>query len=102
MTIKKIDRYTANRILMNKIKTDKGCEICGYNASPLALQFDHIDPETKFRNKNGKLVHPSHMVSYSQTLILAEIAKCRVLCANCHIIYTYDEQRKKQNVGGLC
>lgn len=91
----KIDRRVANRILMNTIKTERGCEICGYNQSPLALQFDHIDPETKFRDKNGKLVHPSHMVNYSQVLILAEIAKCRVLCANCHIIYTYSEQRKK-------
>ena len=93
----KIDRRVANRILMNEIKTSRGCEMpgCGYNASPLALQFDHIDPETKFRDKNGKLVHPSHMVNYSQALILAEVAKCRGLCANCHIIYTYSEQRKK-------
>jgi hypothetical protein len=80
---------------MNRIKVERGCEFCGYNANPLALQFDHLDPDTKFRDKNGKTVHPSAMVYYSQTIINLEIAKCRVLCANCHMIYTHGEQRKK-------
>lgn len=94
-TVKKISRKQANRQIMNAYKVLRGCESCGYNANPLALQFDHIDPTTKFRDKNGKLVHPSAMVNYSLDKIYAEIEKCRVLCANCHIIYTYEEQRKK-------
>jgi hypothetical protein len=93
--MEKINRRQANRILMNRIKVERGCAFCGYNASPVALQFDHIDPETKYRNKNGKLVHPSDLVGCSQSIILAEIAKCRVLCANCHAVYTHEEQRKK-------
>ena len=92
---KNTTRREINRNVLNAIKVAAGCEMCGYNANPVALQFDHIDPETKFRNKNGKLVHPSDMVGYSQAIILAEVAKCRVLCANCHAIYTHDEQRKK-------
>ena len=94
--MEKVDRRTANRILMNRIKVERGCDFCGYNASPVALQFDHIDPDTKFRNSKGKLVHPSDMVGYSQAVILAEIDKCRVLCANCHMVYTHTEQRKKK------
>lgn len=85
----------ANRALMNAIKVERGCEMCGYNANPVALQFDHIDPDTKYRNGKGKLVNPSDLVLYSQSIILEEIKKCRVLCANCHAIYTHDEQRKK-------
>ena len=84
------DRQRLNRNMMNKIKTDKGCEMCGYNAHHVALQFDHIDPETKYRDANGNLKSPSSMFSYSQSKILAEIAKCRVLCANCHAIHTYE------------
>jgi hypothetical protein len=85
----------ANRELLNYIKTSMGCQICGYNANPLALQLDHIDPSTKFVNGKGKRINPSDLVSYSQATLLAEVKKCRVLCANCHSIYTHSEQRKK-------
>jgi hypothetical protein len=84
------------REITNKIKTDKGCEICGYRAHPAALQFDHIDPSTKYRTKAGKVVHPSDMIKgnrYGLSTVMAEIAKCRVLCANCHAVYTHGEQR---------
>ena len=80
-----------NRAMMNKIKTDKGCEMCGYNANPVALQFDHIDPATKLVSATGRRVTPSSMLGYSQAMILSEIAKCRILCANCHAIHSYEQ-----------
>lgn len=86
------NRQWNNRQMLNKIKTDKGCETCGYNDNPAALQFDHIDPETKLVSKNGLRVNPGTMLSYSQSSILSEIAKCRVLCANCHAIHTVEQQ----------
>lgn len=85
------------RNIVDTIKTLAGCESCGYNAHACALQFDHIDPSTKYRTRNGNLVHPADMVKgarYSLTTILAEISKCRILCANCHAVYTHTEQRK--------
>lgn len=85
----------ANRELLNYIKTSIGCQMCGYNSNPLALQLDHIDPSTKFVNKNGRRLNPSDLVYYSQATLMAEVKKCRVLCANCHSIYTHSEQRKK-------
>jgi hypothetical protein len=85
--------YKANRDLLNRLKVEAGCSICGYNAHPFALQLDHIDPSTKYRNKNGKLVNPAQLVNYSQAVLLAEFLKCRVLCANCHMIYTHTEQK---------
>jgi fructose/tagatose bisphosphate aldolase len=84
-------RQAFHRAMLNKIKTDKGCETCGYNANPVALQFDHIDPETKFVDAAGKRLSPGSMISYSQSAILSEIAKCRVLCANCHAIHSFDQ-----------
>ena len=80
-----------NRAMMNKIKTDKGCETCGYNANPIALQFDHIDPATKLVSATGRRVTLSSMLGYSQAMILSEIAKCRILCANCHAIHSYEQ-----------
>ena len=85
-----------SRAITNRIKSERGCEVCGFNAHPAALQFDHIDPATKYRTKAGKVVHPSDMIKggrYSLETALAEIAKCRVVCANCHAIHTHTVQR---------
>ena len=53
--MEKVNRKKANREFLNMLKTERGCEYCGYNEHPCALQLDHIDPETKFRDKNGKI-----------------------------------------------
>ena len=95
----KSTRSTAAQIraLVDGIKVATGCESCGFTDYACALQFDHIDPATKYRTKSGNIVHPADMIKggrYSLTTILAEIAKCRILCANCHAIYTHTEQRK--------
>lgn len=56
------------------------CVTCG-EADPVVLEFDHIDQATK-----SSAV--SIMVDHSLKSIKAEIAKCRVLCANCHKRHT--------------
>lgn len=94
-------RCIANRKLSDTMKMSKGCETCGYNANPAALQWDHLDPNTKFRTKNGNAINPSTMVYYSQALMLAEFAKCRVLCANCHAIHTVEQTAELRQLGLL-
>ena len=52
------------------------CMDCGYDASPAALEFHHRDASTKefgLGNWHG-----------SWQRLLAEAAKCDLLCANCH------------------
>lgn len=60
-------------------KLDKGCERCGYDESPTALEFHHVDP-TKKDSAISRLVSGN----WSLKTIKKEIDKCVVLCANCH------------------
>ncbi len=87
MTAKYIkERAQAIRDKVAKIKLEKGCEVCGYNEHHAALDFDHIDPSTK----SFGLANCS---SRKWEKIEAEIAKCRVVCANCHRVHTYNTSR---------
>ena len=86
-TKKCLDKATRmkNQAIVHKYKTDNGCEICGYNAHPVALQFDHKKPEDKAFNISLDYKRPIDQM-------MKEIAKCRVLCANCHSIETYNNK----------
>ena len=66
---------------LNQVKLEAGCARCGYNEHPEALQFNHLNPAEKSFNigENKKL---------NLETIKQEIAKCEVLCANCHAVYT--------------
>lgn len=91
LTLNRTDR---NKIMRDRYKSIMGCVECGFNQHPCALQFDHIDPSTKFRDSKGNLVNPSDMVRQDTNKMLDEYAKCRVMCANCHAIHTHTVQRK--------
>lgn len=55
------------------------CENCGLN-DPRVMDFDHIDQSTK-------TAEISYFITRASTEnLMAELAKCRVLCANCHRI----------------
>jgi len=65
-----------------------GCELCGWFDETLleALHFDHLDRTTK-KNDVSYLV----VARYSKEIIDTEIAKCRLLCAHCHLIHTKEQ-----------
>lgn len=68
---------------------DKVCVRCGSSDD---LQLDHIDPSTKVDHK---------VWNWSQTRREIELAKCQVLCADCHKVKTHmeDENRPKMAHG---
>ena len=72
-------RKRERRLKINAIKTKKGCVDCGYNKDPVALDFDHLD------NKEFGI---GDNISRTWHSIEKEIAKCEVVCANCHRIRT--------------
>lgn len=81
----------ATRSALNAIKTASGCVDCGYNANPVALQFDHRDPAQKsFSLCQGK--------SKPWDVVLSEVAKCDVRCANCHAIRTVEQRHHRSTI----
>ncbi len=65
------------RELMNSYKQE--CIRCGYSKCKGALEFHHRDSRTKL----GGITEIVHRL-WKAERIIAEIAKCDVLCANCH------------------
>ena len=88
-----VNHYSKNhrdtrREFLDIIKLEEGCQICGYNEHPRALQFDHINPAEKLFTIAG-------LLTCSMDKLLTELEKCRVLCANCHSIHSWQEQHWK-------
>jgi len=87
---------------IDKIKTSKGCEECGYDENPYALDFAHTDPLDKL----GKNMY-DHVIRYHGKdkeknrsfirILFTEIRKCRILCAICHRIETKERRESYKN-----
>lgn len=61
-----------------ELKTAIVCARCG-ESHPGCLQFHHADPKAKEVSVSDAVRR-----AWSRKRILAELAKCEVLCANCH------------------
>lgn len=81
---KNAERYAKHRAMIDEIKMSCGCIDCGYRANPVALQFDHV--------RGKKLFGISASLIRSTQMLLAEIDKCEVRCANCHAIVTAERR----------
>lgn len=77
-------RVEAIRRLIDKQKA-KPCADCGRRFPVVCMDFDHV------RGKKFRSV--SSMLSFKPSQVLAEIAKCVVVCANCHRIRTWIERK---------
>ena len=72
-----------NQELIRQYK-NKPCADCGKSYPYYVMDFDHIS--------GTKLSNIASMVQYSTRRLLAEIAKCEVVCSNCHRIRTYGSE----------
>ena len=75
-----------NMILFHEYKESKGCFDCGGAFPHYVLEFDH-KPEFE---KSGVVYRV--LVSEGVEKAWEEIAKCDVVCANCHKIRTYNRK----------
>lgn len=62
------------------------CKDCGYH-DPRALHFHHRDPSTK-KFEVGKIANNGGPLN----VLLIEIEKCDILCANCHSVHHQRER----------
>ena len=85
------NKYKKNRDFLWEYKMAKGCADCGFNDNPFALHFDHLPGHVKISNLSRMLSNGS------RSKILREIAKCEVVCANCHAVRTYARRARQKN-----
>ena len=68
-------------------KQGKPCTDCGEVFHPCAMQWDHLRSETK--KCNVALIRGTGL---GYKAFLEEIAKCELVCSNCHAIRTFNRQ----------
>jgi hypothetical protein len=79
------ERRDSLLVWVNTLK-DKPCTDCNNIFHPEAMHFDHISNDKN--NNISDLVK----LGYSKKVILAEIAKCDLVCVNCHAVRTYNRR----------
>lgn len=70
------------------LKKNTPCHDCGQKFHPFIMEFDHFDPANKLFSigKSGRV---------SDKQLREEMAKCNLVCANCHKLRTF--RRHQQN-----
>jgi len=79
---RKREAWRAQARLLNDL-CDRSCVDCGESFAPCAMDFDHRDPSTK-RSAVTRMIGRA-----GTARILDEVAKCDIVCANCHRLRTF-------------
>jgi hypothetical protein len=74
------DKRSKNIKFVQEFKQNAGCKDCGEMYPYYVLHFDHL---------GDKKFNVSMMMNRTLDEIKAEIAKCDVVCANCHAYRSY-------------
>ena len=85
--------YDYGQRVLKRFKLKCGCVKCGYNDNPQSLLFNHVDPT----QKSFLIAQRAHYMTYKNTtkskkLLKQELAKCEIVCGNCHLILTFEEK----------
>lgn len=73
---KYVKDYRDSRTAFIDSVKSKPCTDCEKTYPPYVMDFDHVRGEKSFNISRGKCI--------SKNKLLEEIAKCDVVCANCH------------------
>ena len=82
----KHNRRKGGRVEWLEVLKAAPCLDCGQQFPPECMDFDH-------RPGTHKVANVAKLYWHSETTLLEEIAKCDLVCSNCHRIRT----RKRQN-----
>lgn len=81
----RLERRRAPRLqYTNQLKIERGCADCGIRSPehPEIFDFDHIPGSSKIASV------AAFLTKGTMDDLIAEVAKCEVVCANCHRIRT--------------
>lgn len=81
---KTYDHCRASKMSWLNERKNKPCKDCGGVFPPCVMDFDHV------RGKKHREI--ASMWECSKKLILREIAKCDLVCSNCHRIRTWNRR----------
>jgi hypothetical protein len=70
----------------NELKESMPCADCGAFFHHAAMTWDHLPGEEK-------VTEVSQLRRISRRAVLAEIAKCELVCANCHAVRSFERRR---------
>src|SRR6266568_7910463 len=70
-----------------QLKTQTPCADCGGVFHHAAMTWDHLPGNTKRADVSNLLRR-----RYSRAVISEEMAKCEVVCANCHAVRTFERR----------
>lgn len=76
-------RKVKRRVAVKEAK-DKPCMDCKQRFLPCQMDFDHRDRSTKIANVSRMISNDT-----SLKLLIVEIKKCDLVCANCHRLREY-------------
>jgi len=81
--------YQKLRVILDECKNNP-CIDCGNSYPPYVMDFDHRDPKTKVAKVSA--------LTYwgSEKKLLDEVAKCDLVCSNCHRIRTHNKRKGDQ------
>lgn len=80
------------RDYVRSVKNDQPCTDCGQKYPFYIMQFDHREPDKK-EFTIGRIAQ----LTPSMERLKAEIAKCDLVCANCHASRSHFQREKKFN-----
>lgn len=80
------DRHAKRRAFLTHLKAWSPCGDCGGTFHPAAMQWDHRPGEGKARCAGNMWAAPLEAIH-------TEIAKCDLVCANCHAVRTFERRR---------
>jgi len=72
---------------------NRPCTDCGQRFPACAMDFDHVT--------GRKIANVGDMLTRGLARLRAEIAKCEVVCANCHRIRPFTRQRQRVDSGNV-
>jgi hypothetical protein len=75
---------------LDSLKEGKPCADCGQVYPPYVMEWDHLPGSAK-----SLVLADTRRAAYGKNRILAELAKCELVCANCHRVRTFTRRKTR-------